>query len=228
MRSLTKDMGQENDASKGAFMPTDRMAASAKKIHAPIAVGQNLRLLSQENALGWYALYVQVNHEKKVTDQLLKKNIECFLPLLPTWSKRRDRRVQLQVPLFPGYVFVHTVLENEVHVEILKIPGSVYIVRSSQGPALIPDYQVESLRTVLSHANTLALHPYLTAGDWVQVVRGPFAGCVGILQRLNPKKGTLVISVDVLRQAASVQLAVEDVVRIDGPPDKRRDFRPRP
>jgi transcription antitermination factor NusG len=119
-------------------------------------------------------------------------------------------------------VFVHTVLDNPVHVEILKIPGSVYIVRSSQGPAPIPDYQVESLRTVLEKADSLTLHPYLTEGDWVEVVRGPFAGCVGILQRLNPKKGTLIISIDVIRQAASVQLAVEDVVRIDGPPVLRR------
>lgn len=208
-------------------MLTDKMDASAKKIHAPMAVGQDIRLLSQENAPGWYALYVQVNHEKKVTDQLLKKNIACFLPLLPTWSRRRDRRVRLHVPLFPGYVFVHTVLDNKVHVEILKIPGSVYIVRSSQGPALIPDYQVESLRTVLTHADTLTLHPYLSAGDWVEAVRGPFAGCVGILQRLNPKKGTLVISIDVIRQAASVQLAIEDVVRIDGPPAQRCGFRVR-
>ncbi|WP_123290150.1 UpxY family transcription antiterminator [Desulfosoma caldarium] len=209
-------------------MLRDKMDASAKKNPAPVAIGHDDRLLSQENAPGWYALYVQVNHEKKVADQLLKKNIECFLPLMPTWSKRRDRRVRLQVPLFPGYVFVHTVLDNEVHVEILKIPGSVYVVRNSQGPALISDYQVESLRTVLTHADTLTLHPYLTAGDWVEVVRGPFAGCVGILQRLNPKKGTLVISIDVIRQAASVQLAIEDVVRIDGPPDRRRDLRSGP
>ncbi len=208
-------------------MLTDKMDGSIKKVHAPIALRQDSPLLSREDAPGWYALYVQVNHEKKVADQLLKKNIECFLPLLHTWSKRRDRRVRLQVPLFPGYVFVHTVLESEVHVEILKIPGSVYIVRSSQGPALIPDYQVESLRRVLDHADTLTLHPYLTQGDWVEVVRGPFTGCVGILQRLNPKKGTLVINVDVIRQAASIQLAIEDVVRIDGPPDRRRDMRGR-
>lgn len=199
-------------------MLTEKTHGSIKNASSILAVPAQKEILSPEDVPGWYALYVQVNHEKKVAEQLRKKNIEHFLPLLSTWSKRRDRRVRLQVPLFPGYVFVHAVLDNAVHVEILKIPGSVYIVRSSEGPAPVPDYQVESLRTILEKADSLTLHPYLAEGDWVEVVRGPFAGCVGILQRINPKKGTLVISIDVIRQAASVQLAVEDVVRIDGPP----------
>ncbi|WP_448381826.1 UpxY family transcription antiterminator [Desulfosoma sp.] len=203
-------------------MLTEKMHGPIKNASPVMTVPTQAGHPALEDVPGWYALYVQVNHEKKVAEQLQKKNIEHFLPLLHTWSKRRDRRVRIHVPLFPGYVFVHTVLDNTVHVEILKIPGSVYIVRSSQGPAPIPDYQVESLRTVLEKADSLTLHPYLTEGDWVEVVRGPFAGCVGILQRLNPKKGTLIISIDVIRQAASVQLAVEDVVRIDGPPVLRR------
>lgn len=199
-------------------MLTEKRHGLGRDTHSPIVLPVERPIASLENTPGWYALYVQVNHEKKVADQLLKKNIDCFLPLLHTWSRRRDRRVRLHVPLFPGYVFVHAVLSNEIHLEILKIPGSVYIVRSGRGPESIPDYQVESLRTILEHADNLTLHPYLTEGDWVEVIRGPFAGCVGILQRLNPKKGTLVISIDVIRQAASVQLAIEDVVRISGPP----------
>lgn len=203
-------------------MITEKMDGSIKNASPLAAVPEQAGLLSAEDVPGWYALYVQVNHEKKVADQLRKKNIDHFLPLMNTWSKRRDRRLRIQVPLFPGYVFVHAALDNTVHVEILKIPGSVYIVRSSRGPAPIPDYQVESLRRVLEKADSLTLHPYMAEGDWVEVVRGPFAGCVGILRRLDPKKGTLIISIDVIRQAASVQLAVEDVVRIDGPPVLRR------
>ncbi len=203
-------------------MLTEKMSGSPKNSSPLITVPAEAGIVSVEDIPGWYALYVQVNHEKKVAEQLRKKNIDHFLPLLNTWSKRRDRRVRLQVPLFPGYVFVHAVLDNTVHVEILKIPGSVYIVRSSEGPATIPEYQVESLRTVLENADSLTLHPYLSQGDWVEVVRGPFAGCTGILQRINPKKGTLVISIDVIRRAASVQLAIEDVVPIEGPPSLRR------
>ena len=173
--------------------------------------------LFREDAEQWYAVYVQVNHEKKVAEQLTKKRIRCFLPLVEKWSKRRDRRLRIQVPIFPGYLFVNAALDNPTQVEILKVPGAVYILKNSEGPMPIPRYQVESLKTLLTEVKDLTVHPYLNEGDWVQVVRGPLTGCVGILVRLNPKKGKLVINVDVIRQAASVELDMEDVVRIAPP-----------
>jgi transcription antitermination factor NusG len=171
----------------------------------------------REDVPAWYALYVQVNHEKKVADILAKKDIPCFLPLVEKWSKRRDRRLRIQVPIFPGYLFVNAALDNYTHVEILKVPGSVYILKNQDGPLPIPTYQVESLRTMLGGAKDLTVHPYLKEGDWVQVIRGPLLGCVGILMRLNPKRGKLVINVDVIQKAASVELDMEDVIRIDPP-----------
>ncbi|SMC27648.1 Transcription antitermination factor NusG [Desulfacinum hydrothermale DSM 13146] len=176
----------------------------------------------REDIAAWYALYVQVNHEKKVAEMLVKKRIDCFLPLVEKWSKRRDRRLRIQVPIFPGYLFVHATLDNPTHVEILKIPGSVYILKNQHGPMPIPTYQVESLRTMLTGAQDLTVHPYLKEGDWVQVVRGPLVGCVGLLVRLNPKRGKLVINVDVIQKAASVELDMEDVIRIDPPQSGRK------
>lgn len=176
----------------------------------------------REDVPAWYALYVQVNHEKKVAEMLAKKRIDCFLPLVEKWSKRRDRRLRIQVPIFPGYLFVNATLDNPTQVEILKIPGSVYILKNQQGPMPIPTYQVESLRTMLTGAQDLTVHPYLKEGDWVQVVRGPLVGCVGLLVRLNPKRGKLVINVDVIQKAASVELDMEDVIRIDPPQPGRK------
>jgi len=164
----------------------------------------------------WFALYVQVNHEKEVSKRLETKSIDCFLPLLKTWSKRKDRRKKIAVPLFPGYVFVHTVLDNYTNVDILKTPGAVALLRNSEGPLPIPDYQIENLQTMLQAERVLSPHAYLKEGDWVRVVRGPFAGCVGILLRQNPKKGRLVVSVDIIQRSVSVELDVEDVEALPG------------
>ena len=169
----------------------------------------------------WFALYVQVNHEKEVTKRLEQKTFECFLPLMERWSKRKDRRKRIQVPVFPGYVFVRTVLDNYTSVEVLKTPGAVFFLRNTEGALPVPDYQVENLKAVLTHPESLALHDYLKEGDWVEVVRGPLAGCAGILLRRDPKKGRLVVSVDIIRQAVSVELYVEDVRRIQRPEGNR-------
>lgn len=159
----------------------------------------------------WFALYVQVNHEKEVSKRLEQKSVECFLPLLESWSKRLDRRKKVHLPLFPGYVFVHAVLDNYTNVHILKTPGTVSILRNSEGALPIPDYQIENLQKMLHSPETLCPHPYLKEGDWVQVTHGPLTGCVGILVRQNRKKGRLVVSVDIIQQSVSIELNMEDV-----------------
>ena len=164
----------------------------------------------------WFALYVQVNHEKEVTKRLEQKSVDCFLPLMESWSKRKDRRKKIRVPLFPGYVFVHTVLDNYTNVNIVKTPGALCLLRSSEGPLPIPDYQIENLQTILNSETELSIHRYLKKGDWVRVVRGHLAGCVGILLRQNPKKGRLVVSIDIIQKSVAVELDIEDVALLPG------------
>ena len=159
----------------------------------------------------WYALYVQVNHEKEVVKRLEQKEVCCFLPLMETWSKRLDRRKKIHLPLFPGYVFVHVLLDSYVNLNIVKTPGALNLLRNSEGPLSIPSYQIENLQTMINSTQPLKLHPYLKEGDWVQVVRGPLAGCIGILNRLDPKRGRLIVSVDIIKKSVSVELDMEDV-----------------
>ncbi|MGV8074822.1 MAG: transcription termination/antitermination protein NusG [Syntrophobacteraceae bacterium] len=163
----------------------------------------------------WFALYVQVNHEKELTRRLEQKSFECFLPLVESWSKRVDRRKKIHLPLFPGYVFVNTVLDNYANVNILKTPGALTILRNSEGPLPIPNYQIDNLKSLLSSSEPFLTHTYLKEGDYVRVNRGPMAGCIGILLRSNPKKGRLVVSVDIIQRSVSVELNVEDVEPID-------------
>lgn len=159
----------------------------------------------------WYALYVQVNHEKEVIKRLEGKEIACFLPLMECWSKRLDRRKRIHVPLFPGYVFVHVVLDNQTNLTIVKTPGALSLLRNSEGPLSIPPYQIENLETMMKAAQPFSAHAYLREGDWVQVARGPLHGCIGILNRLDPKRGRLVVSVDIIRKSVAVELDMEDV-----------------
>ena len=165
----------------------------------------------------WFALYAQVNHEREVAKRLEQKAVECFFPQTECWSKRLDRRKRISLPLFPGYIFIHTVLDNYTNINILKTPGALNILRNSEGALPIPDFQIDNLRTMLLAATPLNPHAYLREGDWVQVSRGPLTGCKGILLRQDTKKGRLVVSVDMISKSVSVQIDAEDVERIDRP-----------
>lgn len=165
----------------------------------------------------WYALYVQVNHEKEVARKLEQKAICSFLPLLESWSKRQDRRKKVLLPLFTGYVFVHVLLDNHANLEIVKTPGALNILRNSEGPLSIPPYQIENLQTMIRYSHALLTHPYLQEGQWVRVVRGPLCGCIGILNRLDARRGRLVVSIDIIKKSVSVELDMEDVEPSDPP-----------
>ncbi len=168
-------------------------------------------VLSPPSREEWFALYVQVNHEREVVKRLEQKEVCCFLPLRETWSKRLDRRKKIELPLFPGYVFVHVLLDNYMNINVVKTPGALNLLRNSDGPLSIPSYQIENLQTMMKSAQVLESHPYLKEGDLVRVMRGPLAGCIGILKRLDPKRGRLILNVDIIRQSVSVELDLEDV-----------------
>jgi len=159
----------------------------------------------------WYAIYAQVRHESKVHSRLLAKSFECLLPQMERWSRRKDRRKKIQVPIFPGYLFVRSSLDNYEQLKILQTPGVVRIVRSEDGPLPVPDSQMSSLITLLNNASVLTVHPYLQEGMRVKIVNGALYGCEGILVRKKHEKARLVVSIDIIQQAVSVELNEDDV-----------------
>jgi len=159
----------------------------------------------------WYAVYAQVRHEGRVHSRLLAKSFECLFPQMERWSRRRDRRKKIQVPIFPGYLFVRSALDNQEHVRILQTPGVVSLVRNKDGPLPVPENQIESLKTLLGSKEALTSYPYLRTGMYVRVVNGPLCGCEGILVRKRTGKSRLVVAIDIIQQAVCVELNEEDV-----------------
>ncbi len=160
--------------------------------------------------LEWYALYVQTHHERHVEQRLSQKGVVCFLPLMGTWSKRLDRRKRIQVPMFKGYLFVNVVLDAYSHQNVIRTPAVLCFVRNSEGPLPVPHHQIESLQAIINTAMPLTVYSYLKEGDWVRVVRGPLACCVGILQRLDHRRGRLIVSLPILGKSVSTELDIED------------------
>ncbi len=156
----------------------------------------------------WYAAYTCANHEKRVAKQLEERAVEHFLPLYGSVRRWKDRKVKLELPLFPGYVFVHLALRDRVRV--LQVPGITKLVGFGGLPAALPDEQVETLRAGLNGQLHAQPHPYLTVGRRVRVLRGPFQGTEGILVR---RKGIfrVVLSLEAIMRSILVDIDMADV-----------------
>lgn len=159
----------------------------------------------------WYAVYTRSRHEKQVAEFLKRQGIESFVPLRRAWSTRRDRKVTMEVPALPGYLFVRAVLYAETRALIKRASGVVRLVESAGRPAEIPAEQIESLRIALANTFNAEGHPYLNVGDRVRVVRGPMVGAEGYLLRVAESRHRLVVSVDYVNQALSVEIDAECV-----------------
>jgi transcription antitermination factor NusG len=159
----------------------------------------------------WYALRTKSRHEKLVRDQLEKQGIEPLLPTVKRLSQWKDRKKEIEVPLFSGYCFVRLSQQNKLPVQ--KVAGVVEVVGSGHRPEPIPDAEIEALKTLMASVLPYDPHPYLHEGMMVEVVRGPLQGVHGILLR-KEKRHRLVIGVRLIQQAAAVEIDVRDVVPV--------------
>lgn len=156
----------------------------------------------------WYALYTRSRHERQVVSQLERKHIEFFLPLYESQRRWKDRRVQLLMPLFPGYVFVHMALRDRL--QVLTISGAVRFVAFDGRPAPLSERDVEALRQGLRQGVRVEPHPYLKIGRRVRVRSGPLAGTEGILKR-KKDRFRLVLSLDLIMRSVAVEVDAADV-----------------
>lgn len=166
---------------------------------------------NETNHLRWYALRTKSRHEKLVRDQLDRQGIEPLLPTVKRLSQWKDRKKEIEVPLFSGYCFVRFGQGEKLPVQ--KVTGVVEIVGSGNRPEPIPDDEIDALRRLMTSVLPYDPHPYLHEGMKVEVIRGPLRGVYGILLR-KEKRHRLVIGVHLIQQAAAVEINVNDVVPV--------------
>lgn len=140
--------------------------------------------------------------------QLRDKQIDAFLPTVTRWSRWKDRKKQIDWPLFPGYCFVHIARAEALAVQ--KCVGVVQIVSNQGALAAIPDREIEDIRTLVTSELAYDPCPLVSVGALVEVVGGPLRGVVGRLSRKGTK-ARLVLAVNLIGQGVCVEVDAADV-----------------
>jgi transcription termination/antitermination protein NusG len=156
----------------------------------------------------WYAAYTAPCREKRVFEHFVAREIESFLPLYRCLHKWKNGcRVELERPLFPGYVFVRIVATERVRV--LEVPSVLSIVSRGRVPEPLDEGTIAVLRANLKRGQAEP-HPHPVVGEEVSICAGPFAGLSGIVLR---QKGNLrvVITLKPLMQNITVEVQSEDL-----------------
>ncbi|HKV79247.1 MAG TPA: transcription termination/antitermination NusG family protein [Candidatus Sulfotelmatobacter sp.] len=156
----------------------------------------------------WYALYVRSRHEKVVENGLRRKGYAVFSPSYRTKRKRVDRIAEIEVALFPGYVFCY--FDSNKRLPILMTPGIVRIVGSGNRPEPVDDNEIASIRTIALSGRPVQPWPFLSSGQRIRLQAGPLTGAEGIFLRV--KDGYhLVVAITLLQRAISVVVETDAV-----------------
>jgi len=159
----------------------------------------------------WYAVYTIVRHEKTVNSSLSGKNIETFLPLREVVSQWKDRKKRVQLPLFPGYMFVRLSTKDSPDIlNVFNTKGVVRILSANGSLQPVPVEQINSIKSLLESKIEFDPYPYFVSGNEVVVINGPLRGIEGkILRRKGQNR--LIISIGIIKRSASVEIDPADV-----------------
>lgn len=153
---------------------------------------------------GWYALQVRTALGKIASAGLRGKGYQEFLPLYITQRHWSDRVKNVEVPLFPGYLFCRFDPLNRL-VPVLTTPGVIRIVSVGRTPLPVEEAEIEAVHRVVDSGLAAAPWPFLSAGCRVAIERGPLAGLEGILTRFAGAH-RLVVSINLLQRSVAVEI----------------------
>jgi transcription antitermination factor NusG len=157
----------------------------------------------------WLVLHTKPRYERKVHWQLVRDQLECYLPLHTVVRHWSDRRKKIEEPLFPGYIFIHTT-ERE-RLAALQTYGVTRCVVFNGRAAVVRDVEIQNIRRLLEKPYVLEVYPSLVVGAKVKIVAGPFAGIEGIVTTVRGKR-KFAVTVEALSRSVLVEISREELV----------------
>jgi transcription antitermination factor NusG len=155
----------------------------------------------------WYAVFVRSNQEKQVEAHLNGLHLEHYLPCYSSVRQWKDRSVKLEMPLFPGYLFVRLPLQERMRV--LTISQVVSLVGAKNSPSPISDDEIAGIRAAVEHGNAEP-HQYLEVGQRIVITAGVMRGLEGILLTVR-SRARVVISLRPIGSAFVVEVSADSV-----------------
>ena len=154
----------------------------------------------------WYVAYTYPRHEKSVAAQLSHKLFEVFLPTFTQASRWKDRRVSIELPLFPTYVF--TRIDAKDRARVLSVPSVIRILSFRGVPAPVPESEIDAIRFCLERGATLEPHQFIAVGERVRVTAGAFEGLEGIVLRQD-NNCKLVVSIGLIHRSVTLKIEAD-------------------
>ena len=168
-----------------------------------------------ETAQGqWYVLHTYSGYENKV-----KKSIEhrvealdlgerVFEVVVPTQEEieiKNGQRNYVQRKVFPGYVLVRMLVDDETWYALRNTPGVTGFVNVDNKPVPLGEAQVQAIMKGMA-AEAPKVTVSFQPGDNVRIIDGPFADFRGVIDEINNEKGKIKVLVSMFGRETPVEI----------------------
>lgn len=164
------------------------------------------------SGLRWYVAQTRSRHEKSAA-QYLRGKCEYLLPLYHTVHRWKDRTTEVQLPLFPGYIFVRIRIADRL--KVLETPGVQRLVQFGGIPVPLREDELRAVRACDGSGAVIQPHPFLKKGKRVRVTRGPFVNTEGIVERWA-KPFRVVLSIEMIMRSVVLEMDECDLSPVGG------------
>jgi transcription antitermination factor NusG len=152
----------------------------------------------------WIAVYTKSRHEQIVINELNKKNIESYCPMLKERRQWSDRKKWVHFPLFRSYIFANIEIKENIYV--LQTIGVNKIVQFQKKISIIPNQVIDNIKNIIKGGYKVEQADYFIKGDEVCVVSGPLKGLDGVVLDLRGAN-KIIIKIEAIQQAFSVEIS---------------------
>ncbi|KAA0208196.1 MAG: UpxY family transcription antiterminator [Ignavibacteriaceae bacterium] len=167
----------------------------------------------------WLVIRTRPRWEKKVYNQIVKGNINAFLPLITTIKKWSDRKKKVEIPMFNSYIFVN-VNKLERQQAIQGTLGAMNYIFYNGRPARVSEQEINSIKISLRSPEKVRIENNLVMkGDYVEITSGPFMGMNGIITEI---RGNYKLTVNLYELSMSLNIVINpnEIKKIEKPDEQ--------
>lgn len=144
----------------------------------------------------WFAVVTKPRQEQIALENLQRQGFECLLPMAENpYQRRRKKHQPIIEPLFPRYLFLKAIADQQNLAPVRSSRGVVSMVRFGMELAVVPDAIIHSIKArMIPETGLIMIQPVaVDVGDKVRVFDGPLAGVNGVVQERNAKNRALIL-----------------------------------
>jgi transcriptional antiterminator NusG len=171
----------------------------------------------------WYVVHTYSGYENKIKVDLSKrvesmnmqnKIFDVIIPEAQEVEYKGGKRKVTNRRVFPGYVIVNMIMDEDSWYVVRHTPGVTGFVGSGNKPVPLQDYEIEKILEQMGLVESKPKIIDIAVGENVRVKTGPFANFEGVVRELLPDRGKIRVNISMFGRETPVELDYEQIEKV--------------